>query len=573
MANEYSLERVKGFLHADGMKMVNGDGEQVVLRGWGTGNWVNLEGFMIGGPSDTTRMIPTLDAPRWFDRGRTADQAVKILCGEEYAKEFWQKWHANHLAEADIKAMADLGWICVRMVLNAGQLMNEDPSKIEFKEEGFKLIDNVLDWCEKYHIYAILDMHSAPYGHSSINIDDGIDNLPHLFLDEEAFERGVLLWEEIAKRYKDRWIVGAYELLNEPIFQFAWAHLLPELIRFFDVTIERIRKIDQKHMFCLEGQNGAHDIRPFDHDYDPGFHNWCITLHYYGMISDITGLSPFIAMAKKYNVPIWMGEGAGSPDNTPQLYEMARHFGIGWNQWCWKTAVDLKSKGPRFGVVNYELPEGWDELQKFFFGGGRPGCEKAKKIFDQMLENMKFENCLHHPEVMDPQMRRPDLDLPGVSYDYSPYPGETFSGGWDFGNVCGYRLADHTKLTVVPGKELPNICPEMMMGNISREERNRLTANKNPNTELMLELGKEGFAVYTIRDVKKPCSLNLEVYAPEGAQVKVSCEGTELASCKVKASDEVQIIPAGTVPEGECHKIRLDVTEGTLSVITLKFKY
>ena len=47
--NKYANGRVKGFLHADGTRMVNGDGETVVLRSYGVGNWMNPEGFMIGG--------------------------------------------------------------------------------------------------------------------------------------------------------------------------------------------------------------------------------------------------------------------------------------------------------------------------------------------------------------------------------------------------------------------------------------------------------------------------------------------------------------------------------------------
>ena len=49
MKSKYSRERVNGFLHTDGRRIVNGLGETIVLRGWGIGNWLNPEGFMIGG--------------------------------------------------------------------------------------------------------------------------------------------------------------------------------------------------------------------------------------------------------------------------------------------------------------------------------------------------------------------------------------------------------------------------------------------------------------------------------------------------------------------------------------------
>ena len=40
---------VEGFLHAAGRKIVNEAGETVILRGYGVGNWMNPEGFMVGG--------------------------------------------------------------------------------------------------------------------------------------------------------------------------------------------------------------------------------------------------------------------------------------------------------------------------------------------------------------------------------------------------------------------------------------------------------------------------------------------------------------------------------------------
>ena len=30
-----------------------------------------------------------------------------------------------------------------------------------WNEDGFKMLDDVIDWCEKYRIYAILDLHAA----------------------------------------------------------------------------------------------------------------------------------------------------------------------------------------------------------------------------------------------------------------------------------------------------------------------------------------------------------------------------------------------------------------------------
>ena len=88
--SKYSRDRVKGFLHTDGRKMVNEDGETVVLRGWGVGSWMNPEGFMIGGVPLFAEVADFNDfaLPRRFERGRTMETPVRELAGTAYAKEF-----------------------------------------------------------------------------------------------------------------------------------------------------------------------------------------------------------------------------------------------------------------------------------------------------------------------------------------------------------------------------------------------------------------------------------------------------------------------------------------------------
>ena len=84
--SEFTRDRVKGFLHADGRRMVNGDGEEVILRGWSMGNWSNPEGWMVGG---TPLFMVGLDShklPRRYEHGRSIEQCIRELCGSEYAK-------------------------------------------------------------------------------------------------------------------------------------------------------------------------------------------------------------------------------------------------------------------------------------------------------------------------------------------------------------------------------------------------------------------------------------------------------------------------------------------------------
>ena len=129
--NPLSRDRVKGFVRADGRWMVNGDGEKLVLRGYGIGNWTNPEGFMVGG----TRGFNTpYNRPQLLDRARSMDWLIRELCGSEYAKNFWPQWYRKYLGERDIQAMAELGYNSARLVLSAAAFLYEEPG-IRFNED------------------------------------------------------------------------------------------------------------------------------------------------------------------------------------------------------------------------------------------------------------------------------------------------------------------------------------------------------------------------------------------------------------------------------------------------------
>ena len=67
-----------------------------------------------------------------------------------------------------------------------------------------------------------------------------------------------LLTEEFMRRYKDRWIIGAYDCINEPISMTPRREeLTPKLVYFYEKMIRRCRKIDQKHL-CFSCQRSPY---------------------------------------------------------------------------------------------------------------------------------------------------------------------------------------------------------------------------------------------------------------------------------------------------------------------------
>ena len=71
--------RVKGFLHTEGCRVLNGEGEEVILNGWGFGNWLLCEGYMwMCGEGNR------------FERPRRIEEVVRELTGSDFAERFWK---------------------------------------------------------------------------------------------------------------------------------------------------------------------------------------------------------------------------------------------------------------------------------------------------------------------------------------------------------------------------------------------------------------------------------------------------------------------------------------------------
>lgn len=510
--NKFSRDRVKGFLHTDGRRMVNGDGKTVVLRGWGMGNWMNPEGFMIGGVPLFVENADFNDfaLPRRFERGRTMETTVRELCGSRYARDYWIRWAKNYVTEEDIRLMAEMGYNSVRLPISSRLFLAEEP-EILWVEEGFAILDQVLDWCEKYKIYAILDMHGAPGGQSALACDDGLDNRPHMFTEPESRERAILLWEEFARRYADRWIVGGYDLINEPLSGPDCAYLIPELGKFYDELIPRIRKYDKNHMLTLEGAVFSMDMDIFDHEYDPECHNWCIHTHFYHFSPEVRDLYRFLDSSVRCNVPIWIGEGGSELVDNSIYYEIAATFDIGYSIWTWKSADDPKGEGS--GVVRYQLPKDWEPVRAYIRNGGpRPSYQESQKIMDEMLENIRMEHCSVWWEKNYYNLRQPGITLPAVGFD----EGSGKANGWRFGNPFGYRTETGMKMVLKPGVKPPKhvVVP-------TREE----IRPSNPLTDLCLELRAGERVAYTIRDVEKTCNVTAQLRSVDGqeSRVKIIC--------------------------------------------------
>lgn len=552
MSNRYDNSRVQGFLRAEGIRTVNEKGEEVLLRGWGAGNWTNPEGFMLGIGTGYMHdsMKPGLSLPGRFTSARTMTQMIRELCGTAYADTFWPRWHAAHLAEEDIRAMAELHYNSVRLPLTAWVLMPEEPD-VSFSEAGFEMLDRVLDWCEKYRIYAIIDLHGAPGGQSGLACDDGLDNIPHMFLEPESRARALRLWEEIARRYADRWIVGGYDLLNEPIAAGRWHYLMPELERFYTDCIAAIRKHDRKHICFLEGALFAMNLQIFQHGYDPECGNWAISTHLYNVSPETRSLYRFIEVSRRLNVPVWIGEGRLKDSAMAVFYEIAAKYHMGFNLWVWKSVVNEEKSG----AVAYTLPEGFDAVLKYATEGGpRPDYAESIRLFDELLESIRLENCKMNKEAHIYCQRRQGITLPGAGYD----PVNGFQG-WMLGNAMEYRTEDGIRLEMKDGACAPD--PFAVDGPPPARE---------PLDCLMLHLSEGQTAKYTVRFLESVCNVIASLRAPEGAMIRVKA-GTKNRDLEIPAGSDFRCVELIMVEPSDEQTVQLEIQSGSAELESISF--
>jgi hypothetical protein len=122
-----------------------------------------------------------------------------------WAPQVWKQFDANAIRN-DFQIMKSLGVNCVRVFLSYGSFYNE-PGKLN--EEGLKKFDRFLDIAEENGIYV------HPTG------PDGWEGTPEWVREDRYADDNVLkamedFWHLFAARYKNRNVIFAYDLLNEP---------------------------------------------------------------------------------------------------------------------------------------------------------------------------------------------------------------------------------------------------------------------------------------------------------------------------------------------------------------------
>ena len=410
-----SLIFSQGFLHVENGEIVEGNGDPILLKGFGLGGWLVPEGYMLN----------NLGYIEGFESPTEIENHIEDLIGPDLAEEFWDLYRSSYVNKSDIDQLVEWGMNHIRVPFHYKQF-SEEPGIIN--PLGYEIVDSLISWCEPYNMYIILDMHCAPGAQNGGPISDS-DGTARLWLEDGFKEHAIEIWQSIATYYADHTLIGGYDLINEPVLPDGISSMdLREL--YIDIT-NAIREVDQNHIIYIEGNWYGTDFTnltpPWDNNMSYSFHK------YWGDVT-VNTIQSYLSMSSNFNIPLWLGEtGENSNHWYYEIVKLCEENNIGWNWWTHKKIE--KTTSPFSAIVS----PAYQNLLNYFNGSGsQPSAEYAQAALWEMANSLKIENCIVNSGVI-PSLTDPTFGITPRPFKPHSIPGIIAAVDYDIGaNYVAY---------------------------------------------------------------------------------------------------------------------------------------
>lgn len=392
----YMLGVNQGYLHTEGNKIIDGNGDEVLLRGIGLGGWMLQEPYM-------------LKLSKVAVNQQDIKSKIKDLVGKEKLKQFYNAWLKNGMQKSDMDSLKAWGFNSIRLPMHYNLFTlpvdkESVPNKNTWLKKGFELTDSLLKWCSEDHIYLILDLHAAPGGQGhDLPIADRDPSKPSLWQSKANRQKTIALWKKLAAHYKNEKWIGGYDLINEPNWSFEHPNDKKDhgtkdtgntpLRKLLINITKAIRSVDTNHIIFIEGNGWANNYNGILPPWDS---NMVVSFHKYWNKNDIASIQKFLDIRNKYNIPLWLGE---SGENNNQWYrdaiQLMESHDIGW---CWWPLKKIGTNNP----FEVKMPSGYREIIQYWEGKGQKPSEKeAFNALMQLAENYKTKNLVVHYDMLN----------------------------------------------------------------------------------------------------------------------------------------------------------------------------
>jgi endoglucanase len=408
------LTVAQGYLHRSAKVIVDGDNNEVILKGLNFGNSMVQEGYIMN-TSSTAGTQHEIKAK------------LRLLIGDSLTNVFYKAWLNNHVSQADIDSIKSWGMNSVRIPIHYEYFTKLDEDI--WYDWGFEFLDSIVKWCSKSQIYAIIDLHATPGGQgTNASISDYDSSKPSLWESMANKNKTVALWGKIAERYANEPWVGGYDLINETnnTTTFPMGSKNDSLLALFKRITTAIRAVDMNHIIFIEGNDFANDFDGLTPAWDD---NLVYSFHKYWSNNDAAAISKFVTLRNSTNCPIWCGEtGENSNYHFTKEMELFATYGIGSCWWLLKKFESTTS----FASANWS--SGYNSILNYWkTGTSKPDTATAFQGLMELAENLKIQNCKINRDVIHAIMIQPDNTTKNTPFVPNTIPGNISFSDYDMG--------------------------------------------------------------------------------------------------------------------------------------------
>ena len=368
-------------LRVHGQDIVDLSGKNIVLKGFGVGEWTNTEAYMLEWPDGNGKYL-------WYYGDTRIHNTLETLMGEDAADQYWQTWNANVITESDVAKWQSWGVNAVRLSINYHWI---SPADGVYLDSGWQRMDQMIAWAKAHHIYVILCMHAAPGAQNPELMSDTVDGQPHLWTQPSIYQPWTIhLWQAIAQRYENEPTVAGYDLLDEPLLSEAKPTSGGRVVRAFYVkATAAIRSVDRNHIvfacgtFWCGSPAGVKAILPAWDD------NMVLVFHKYWDNNNLASIKGYLTIRSQYNIPIWNGEtGENTNAWAEGMVDLLGRHNIGWSWWTYKKL------NQNTNPCSIPEPAHYSQILDYVKGtGAKPSQLEADTILLQLADNSATSNC------------------------------------------------------------------------------------------------------------------------------------------------------------------------------------
>lgn len=424
-------------LKPDGIAMKDPAGKVIQLRGTNLGNWFVIEPWMLG----------LTEAPWAVGDQHEIETILTERFGEKEKDRLMDRWKASWITQRDFAIIRSFGMNVVRLPMNYRQFEDDRRPK-QLRRDAWKWVDRAIDMAEKAGIYTILDMHGVQGG-QSVYDHTGRRNQNKLWSEPANQERLAWLWGELAKRYRNRSAVVAYDVFNEP-----YGGTKPQQVAVFRKVLEEIRRHDPDKLVFAHGN--WDDFRHYGNPGTNGWRNVGFQMHYYpglfgfGNPTTVTHarhlrhLESVAKTVQSLNVPFLVGEmnvvfnRAGGPAMMRRTFDT--HARYGWMTTMWSYKV-LSGEGGH-GDASWGMVANQEPIRRINFRSST-----VKEIEDWMQWIATKTYAVNEPLREWLTKPNPELPpLPEIPAPLSSVPYRDVLPGWEAFDIGGSRQGGLQKL-------------------------------------------------------------------------------------------------------------------------------